>query len=412
MYINKSDIYQPSLYQLRYIVFFIFLLLGPSLALFELRAVHLTFCFLLLTGCLYILKHRLLDKKVFLLLATYFLFLFLWIVNHAVLGGFSLRYIAYCYYFTFTFFIFYFSFRTLITVPRIIIRNVIQVFICINILIAIAEIFIGISFFAFNPLAGTEYQIGSSFWANVNTNAVALILLNTSLYFLGYKKHFYINAIPILIFCFLVDAKLCILALVGQLVVAQLIANATARVFFAVAIVIITPVILFVFQKQLNVVFLTLIQAFSFFENSDLLAKIVSSGDVSSVVIRAFALSEMLNQIYDFSLTNLLFGIGFGNLNISFVNNKWGGLVEYFSPHLFYLEIIIYLGISYYVFYFMVMKIVAGRLPWRSILIATPTLGSVVAISSAVYFLPLYFFLAVLSFWEYEQLNNEVCDVQ
>jgi len=118
----------------------------------------------------------------------------------------------------------------------------------------------------------------------------------------------------------------------------------------------------------------------------------------------------MLNIIADFSFLNWMFGIGFGNINISFINNEWGGLIEYFAPHLFYLEMTIYAGFSYYIFYFTAMKVIAGRLPWRSMLIATPTLGAIIAISSAVYFLPLYFFLAVLAFWEYEQFTKEIDD--
>jgi hypothetical protein len=47
----------------------------------------------------------------------------------------------------------------------------------------------------------------------------------------------------------------------------------------------------------------------------------------------------------------------------------------------------------------------AGRLPWRSILISLPSLGSIISISSAVYFMPLYLFFAVISYWEYEQIK-------
>jgi len=44
----------------------------------------------------------------------------------------------------------------------------------------------------------------------------------------------------------------------------------------------------------------------------------------------------------------------------------------------------------------------------QQLLMAIPALGSIVAISSAVYFLRFYFFLAVLAFWEYEKFNGEI----
>jgi hypothetical protein len=407
MVAQVSNIHLPSSYSLRYVVFMVLLVIGPSFALMQLKGFHLSVVFLSLVGFLYINRTKWLDVKQAQLIITYGVFVGLWLVMHTLSGGISVRYITYLFYFTFTFVIFYFSFRSLVSLSKETVFNIIQTFIYLDLLLVLVEVAINQALFNYYPLAGSEYQVGSAFWSNINTNAAALILLNTSLYFLGFKKAFYINSVPLLTLSLVVDAKLCFIAAAAQIVVMQLLASGFARVLFGASIIIIVPITTVVFQKELGYVMYTFNQAIGFLSNTEILEAIVSSGNMFSVAIRAYALSEMLNIISEFSILNWLFGIGFGNINISFVNNEWGGLIEYFAPHLFYLEMIIYVGFSYYFFYFTVMKIMGGRLPWRSMLIAIPTLSAIIAISSAVYFLPLYFFLAVLVFWEYEQLTKE-----
>jgi hypothetical protein len=400
----------PSQHQFRYVIFLICILVGPSLAILQLKGFHITFGFLTMMGILYVVKMDSIDLKKVKLFINFVTFVSIWAVNHRLTGVLSARYVLYLFYFTFTLSVFYFSFRLLTTVPKDTIYKIIQTFIYLDFFMVLLEVITNVAFFNYYPLAGSEYQIGSAFWSNVNTNATALILLNTSLYFLGFKKTFYFNSVLLMMLSLIVDAKLCFIAAAGQVILMQLLASGQARVVFSTSLVIIVPIIFFAFQKQLDYVLYTLNQTLNFLSNTEALEAIVSSGNMFSVAIRAFALSEMLNIIDQFSVLNWLFGIGFGNINIAFVNNGWGGLIEHFAPHLFYLEMLIYAGFSYYLFYFITMKIVGGRVPWRSMLIAMPTLGSIVAISSAVYFLPLYFFLAVLTFWEYEQLNNEKND--
>ena len=407
MVTELSKTHLPSQHQFRYVIFLICILVGPSLAILQLKGFHILFGFLTLMGILYVVKMNSIDIKKVKLLITFVTFVSIWAVNHALTGGLSVRYVLYLFYFTFTLGVFYFSFRLLTTVPKATIYKIIQAFIYLDLIIVLFEVATNVALFNYYPLAGSEYQIGSAFWSNMNTNATALILLNTSLYFLGFKKTFYVNSVLLMMLSLIVDAKLCFIAAAGQVVLMQLLASGLARVVFSASLIIIVPIIFFAFQKQLDYVLYTLNQALNFLSNTEALEAIVSSGNMFSVAIRAYALSEMLNVISQFSILNWLFGIGFGNINIAFVNNEWGGLIEYFAPHLFYLEMLIYAGFSYYLFYLIIMKIVAGRFPWRSMLIAMPTLGSIVAISSAVYFLPLFFFLAVLTYWEYEQLNQE-----
>lgn len=407
-----SNIHQPSQYTLRYVVFMVLLVIGPSFALMQLKGFHFSVGFLSLVGFLYLVRGKVLDIKQAQLIIIYGVFVSLWLFMHAMSGAISVRYITYLFYFTFTFVIFYFSFRTLISLEKRTIFNIIQGFIYVDLVLALFEVVTNQALFNYYPLAGSDYQVGSAFWSNMNTNAAALILLNTSLYFLDFKKAFYVNSIPLMILSLIVDAKLCFIAAAGQIVLAQLMASGFARVVFSASLIILIPIISIIFQKQLGYVLYTLNQALDFLSNTEALEAIVSSGNMFSVAIRAYALSEMLNIVENFSLLNWLFGIGFGNINISFINNEWGGLIEYFAPHLFFLEMTIYAGFSYYIFYFLVMRVMGGRFPWRSMLIATPTLGAMVAISSAVYFLPFYFFLAVLAFWEYEQLNKEINDAE
>jgi len=404
----NSKVYQPSVYPVRYIIFLLLMLVGPSFALLQLKGFHLSVGFLGLMGFLYWCKNDAVDIKQSYLVTVFAGFMTIWFVMHFLSGAISVRYFTFCFYFSFTYAIFYFSFRSLISLNKESIYRLIQVFIYIDLLMVLAEVALNTAFFNFYPLAGSEYQIGSAFWSNMNTNAAVLILLNTTLYFLNFKKAFYFNSVPLMMLSLVVDAKLCFLAAAAQLVLAQLLASGVARVVFAIALVVIVPILAVLFQKQLSYVLYTFNQALDFLSNTEALEAIVSSGNMFSVAIRAFALSEMLNIINEFSLLNWLFGIGFGNINISFVNNEWGGLIEYFAPHLFYLEMIIYAGFSFYFFYFTVMTILGGRFPWRSMLIAMPSLGAIIAISSAVYFLPLYFFLAVLTFWEYEQQKENI----
>ncbi|WP_181901701.1 hypothetical protein [Thalassotalea euphylliae] len=399
-------VYQPSAFPLRYAVFLLLMLIGPSFALMQLKGFHLSVVFLTVVGVLYWLRARAVDSKQAQLIVLLAVFMSLWLPMHLLSGAISARYFAYCFYFIFTLAIFYFSFRALITLNKKTLFRIIQTFIYIDLLVVLAEVFLNIAFFNYYPLAGSEYQVGSAFWSNMNTNAAVLVLLNSSLYFLNFNRAFYINSLPIMMLSLVVDAKLCFLAAAGQLVLAQLLASGVARVVFSIVMIVVAPILAFVFQKQLGYVLYTFNQALEFLANTEALEAIVSSGNMFSVAIRAYALSEMFEVVSKFSFLNWLFGIGFGNINISFVNNEWGGLIEYFAPHLFYLEMLIYAGFSYYVFYFYVMTILAGRIPWRSTLIALPSLGAIVAISSAVYFLPLYFFFAVLTFWEYEQLQK------
>lgn len=407
-----SNIHQPSQYTLRYVVFMVFLVIGPSFAFMQLKGFHFSVGFLSLVGFLYLVRGKVLDKKQAQLIIIYGVFVCLWLFMHTMSGVISVRYITYLFYFTFTFVIFYFSFRALVSLEKRTIFNIIQGFIYVDLVLVLFEVVTNQALFNYYPLAGSDYQVGSAFWSNMNTNAAALILLNTSLYFLDFKKAFYVNSIPLMILSLIVDAKLCFIAAAGQIVLAQLMASGFARVVFSASLIILIPIISIIFQKQLSYVLYTLNQALDFLSNTEALEAIVSSGNMFSVAIRAYALSEMLNIVENFSLLNWLFGIGFGNINISFINNEWGGLIEYFAPHLFFLEMTIYAGFSYYIFYFQVMRVMGGRFPWRSMLIATPTLGAIIAISSAVYFIPFYFFLAVLAFWEYEQLNKEINDAE
>ncbi|NMP32961.1 hypothetical protein HII17_15490 [Thalassotalea sp. M1531] len=407
-----SNIYLKSSHAWRFVVFMVFLVVGPSLALLQLKGFHLSVFFLALVGFLYLIKTKSLDIKQAQLCMVYSVFIGSWFVVHAYLGVISTRYITYLFYFTFTLAVFYFSFRALITLEKETLFKIIQTFIYVDLFIVMLEVIANQAIFNFYPLVGSEYQVGSAFWSNMNTNATALILFNTSLYFLNFKRAFYVNTIPLMVLSLVVDAKLCFIAATAQIVLTQMLASGLARVIFITSLAVVIPIIVIVFQQQLNYVIYTFYQALDFLSNTEALEAIVSSGNMFSVAIRAFALSEMLNLVSEFSILNWVFGIGFGNINISFVNNEWGGLIEYFAPHLFYLEMTIYAGINYYIFYFLVMKIIGGRLAWRSMLIACPTLGSVIAISSAVYFLPLYFFLAVLVYWEYQQLNKETLNAK
>lgn len=408
--IANSSMYQSSIYPLRYVIFLALIFVGPSLGVLQLKGFHIAVGVLALIGFLYSCKVDgidLLKARLLMLLSS---FIGVWLVIHVLQGAISARYIAYLFYFIFTFLCFYFSFRALVTLNNVTVFWLIQAFIYFDAALVLVELLLNVSFLSFYPLSGSEYQVGSAFWANVNTNAAVLILLNTSLYFLGFKKAFNVNSILIMLLSLSIDAKLCFLAAGAQLVLSQLLSSALARFLFIFCVSILIPVLIIIFHAELMYVLAALNQALELVFDTEALEAIVSSGNMFSVAIRAYALSEMFSVLSDFSFVNWLFGIGFGNLNISFVNNSWGGLVEHFSPHLFYLEVIIYAGLSFYIFYLSALTMLSKRFPWRSLLIASPTLGVIIAISSAVYFIPLYFFLASIAYWEYSNQQESLND--
>ena len=126
-----NNIHLASNYSFRYVVFLILLVIGPSFALMQLKGFHFSVVFLSLMGFLYLLRARHLDIQQAKILLTYGVFVGLWLVMHTISGAINLRYVTYLFYFTFTFAIFYFSFRTLVTLSKETIFNIIQIFIYI-----------------------------------------------------------------------------------------------------------------------------------------------------------------------------------------------------------------------------------------------------------------------------------------
>jgi hypothetical protein len=67
--------------------------------------------------------------------------------------------------------------------------------------------------------------------------------------------------------------------------------------------------------------------------------------------------------------------------------------------------VLVYAGLSYYLFYYLLIKSYVKSLPWGKLLFTAPVFISIVAISSAVYYPPIYLFLGLLV---YQQNQKEI----
>ena len=72
----------PSQHQFRYVIFLICILVGPSLAILQLKGFHITFGFLTMMGILYVVKMDSIDLKKVKLFINFVTFVSIWAVNH------------------------------------------------------------------------------------------------------------------------------------------------------------------------------------------------------------------------------------------------------------------------------------------------------------------------------------------
>lgn len=398
---KRSALYFPF-YSIRYFALILFVFLGPTFGFLELKAFHLFLAFILLCWLLLLLRNKKLARQDFLFLGIVFVSCSIYLVYAVAMNMITGRYIQYFYYYVVALLVFFFSSQAIKKSSNKNIYVFLQIYIFFNVFIAFCELILNLSIFSYYPFAGTDYQVGSSFWANVNTNVVVLMIASSTMFFIGYKRSALFNFLPIFTLAAAVDAKLCILGMIGQILFFLLYSNSRLRMWFFILSTLLLPLFYLAFTPYFNAASIAVIRGWELLSQPEVLQKIVSSGNLYSIAIRAYALSEMLRMLSDFEWYNWLFGGGFGSINVSFTNNKWGGEVNFFSPHFFYLEILVYGGFFYYFVLFNLMKVVHESVPWKAIIISLPLLGSVVAISSAVYFMPLYFYLAVISCWKVE----------
>lgn len=376
------------------------ILFGPGLGIGPLRLYIPAILFLSFVFGLHFIKRRqtVMPKSYFNALAIFSIFSLFMLVAHLFTGKINARYFLYFYYYLFTFLVFLISFWLLSKVDKSKLTRFITFGILSCVVLAILEVAIGISLISSIPILSPDFEPGSGFWGNPNTNIVALLIFNSYFYFSGLQSRYFLFSLLLIILGLMISARIGVLMILLQCLFFIGSERVSIRfillaLFFAAA-----PIFIFVFHEQLRIIVAGFGKAFVLFSDSQLVTNMAESGQTDSLVIRGYSLFEMLKQIGSFTWHEWVFGSGFGQLNLVINNSKLGGPIEYFSPHFFYLEIFVYAGLAYYLMFAFAMRSLAGKFPLKTIILLLPCFASIVAISSAVYFVPMYFLLALACF--------------
>ncbi|TDP40249.1 hypothetical protein DEU29_102149 [Idiomarina aquatica] len=378
-------------------------LCAPLLGLAQLKFFILVITLGLTLYYLTALKTKFITRRTYRVALLVFAFLSFSLLKHLYFGELSARYFLYLSYFILTLFIFLFSIEVYKLLARDVLVAIFFYSAAATLLLACIEYALGFSLLAMLPLTGEGHQVGGGIWSNVNTNIVTVLFASMSIFLLGSKTKFYVLTAIALPIAFVLDAKIAILCILLQYMFIALVQSRWARIGVLAFIFIITPVLYAIFFEQVNVIGKTLVQATDLIAQPELVRSLAESGEIFSSAIRVYALLVMFDMMALFGPLDWLFGAGWGSINITFKNVNWSEPVEYFSPHFFYVEVLVYAGISYYLFYYFLIKSYVKRLPWSKFVFAAPVFMSIVAISSAVYYPPLYLFLGLLIYQREQQ---------
>lgn len=378
---------------------------APLLGVSQLKFFLPLLFFGLLLYYLTALKAKFISKRTLSVTLIFSTFISAWLLKHLFFDGLDARYFLYFSYFIITFFIFILAIELFSTLSKQTVINLLFFVSLFTLFLATVEFVLNFSLLTLIPLSGSGHQIGGGAWSNVNTNIVSVFIASMAILLLGDKKRFYALACYALLLGIALDAKIGVLCILLQLAVIALLQSSLARIAALFFMAIIVPVLLFAFSEQVGVIYRALIKANDLLAQPELIRDLAESGQMFSSAIRIYALLVMFDALETFNALDWLLGQGLGSINIQFKNVNWNEPVEYFSPHFFYIEMLVYMGLAYYLFYYCVIKAYVQRFPWRQLLFTAPVWGSVVAISSAVYYPPIYLFLALLV---YQQMTKEL----
>lgn len=376
-------------------------LLGLAQLKFFILVIGLAFVLYYLTA----LKTKFITRRTYRVTILLFAFLSFSLLKHLYFGELSARYFLYLSYFLLTLFIFLFSIEVYKLLPKNVVIAIFFYTAAATLLLAGIEFVLGFSLLTLLPLTGDGHQVGGGIWSNVNTNIVTVLFAAMSVFLLGSKTKFYVLTATALPIAFVLDAKIAILCILMQYMFIALVQSRWARIGVIAFIFIITPILYAVFYEQITIIGKTLVQATDLIAQPELVRSLAESGEIFSSAIRVYALLIMFDMMSLFGPMDWLFGAGWGSINITFKNINWNEPVEYFSPHFFYIEVLVYAGLSYYLFYYLLIKSYVKSLPWGKLLFTAPVFISIVAISSAVYYPPIYLFLGLLV---YQQNQKEI----
>jgi hypothetical protein len=385
------------------------ILFGPGLGIGAIRLFIPATLFLVFVFGIYTINQRntIMPKSYFNALAI-FVFFSLWIFfAHLFTGKVNTRYFLYFYYYLFTFLVFLISFWLLSEIEKVKLTRIVTFGVLSCLILAGLEVVIGVSLISMVPLLSSDFEPGSGFWGNPNNNIVALLIFNSYLYISGSKNRYFFFSFLLIILGLMVSARIGVLMILLQCLFFIGSERALMRFILLSLFLAVSPIFIFLFRDQLMVIVVGFGQAFELFSDSQLLTNMAASGQTDSLVIRGYNLFEMLREIANFSWYEWLFGTGFGQLNLVINSSNLNRTIEYFSPHFFYLEIFVYAGFAYYAMFAFAMTSLASKLPLRSVMLLMPCFASIVAISSAVYFVPMYFLLALVCF---EQKQGQLQD--
>lgn len=372
------------------------LMCAPLLGISQLKFFLPILFFGLLLYYLTVLKEKQITLRTYKITLIALAFFSLWLLKHLYFRELDARYFLYFSYFLITFFIFLISIELYKTLRLKSLINILFYTSIFTLVLSTIEFILNFSLLSLIPLSGSGHQVGGGAWSNVNTNIVSVFIAATSIFLLGNRKLFYILASYSLVLGIALDAKIGVLCILMQLSIITLVQSSLARLAAILFISVIVPVLFFVFQEQVMVIWRALLKANELLAQPELIRDLAESGQMFSSAIRIYAILIMLDALETFTWLDWLFGQGLGSINIQFKNVNWNEPVEYFSPHFFYMEMLVYLGLAYYAFYYSVIKSYVRNFPWKLLFFTAPVWASIVAISSAVYYPPIYLFLGLI----------------
>lgn len=382
---------------LLYKLFIIGLLVGPAAGAGPLKLFHPLLLLITFVALLYVGLKGKVSRSYFSVALVLFSYLVFVVATHALFGTVNARYLMYLTYVILMFLVFLNMTLAFSALNRKWVGKTFFIYALINVILGTTEFLLGMSIFGLNPL-GDPYQIGASFWANVNTNALVVLICAVVVYFTYSKTCFYLLTFSLLFYCLLVDAKIIFLMSFLQLIFLTLQGRFKVMVAVLLSATVVTPFLIYFFWNNIVVSYLAVSSAFDLVRDDAAINAMVKSGSMDSIAIRAYALNIMLDMMEQFSFADWVFGAGFGSINISFYSEQMGQHMDSFSPHFFYLEMLIYSGFLFYVLYFSAIRLLTGSWCVKKFIVFSPLFAAVISISSAVYFAPLYVFFAFIVF--------------
>lgn len=393
---SKSPRYK---HLLQYIILLI-LLSGPALnsvVIPELQLYHIGVAFALFLYALVFAGRGLrLSKRVGYLIGVFIVFLGIQFINILIGVEYLDRAFLYVYYFSFSYICYVLALIAINGVGFESALRVIRVVTWFSLLWMLNELIFGFTVFG-HPGSFLQYNVNSQIASMVLYTSIFLLIKDVFAY--------YLMVFLLVVLAFLSDAKIVVVCLFMQIVfsIFYLYTSVYVKISLVSLLLLGFSFILFIDSKVVEAIN----SATEMILDPSIAEEIVLSGNGSSVSLRAYALNEILNEYLNGNILRILFGFGAGQLNLIAEIDRFAIVMEHYSPHFFYLEVLHMYGLSFYVLWYITLSIGAGKyLDFRFILLIFPTLLAVTAASSAVYLIPFYVFAAYFARWNEAEVRQ------